>query len=120
MGVVDDPSGDSDPCSLNTLVAFELSPNPTPDFDVDGDVDGRDFLAWQRGFGTSIGAILSNGDADRDGDVDTEDLAVWSAAYGSASAAATMVPEPAAISAIVLASLAGIVGRRSRYIVSVA
>jgi hypothetical protein len=52
------------------------------DFDGDGDVDGRDFLVWQRGYGRTAGATYSDGDATRDGDVDGKDLAVWQATYG--------------------------------------
>ena len=40
----------------------------SPDFDSDGDVDGADFLTWQRGFGGP--GTLATGDADADGDVD--------------------------------------------------
>ena len=53
------------------------------DFDADGDVDGRDFLVWQRGGSPSP---LSTGD-----------LAVWQANYGSgplALGAAQAIPEP--------------------------
>jgi predicted outer membrane repeat protein len=52
------------------------------DFDHDGDVDGRDFLIWQRGFGKT-NPQHSDGDADFDGDVDGDDLACWQAHYGS-------------------------------------
>jgi hypothetical protein len=38
--------------------------------DADGDVDGRDFLIWQRNVGAS-------GDFDNDGDVDGRDFLVW-------------------------------------------
>ena len=49
------------------------------DFDEDGDVDGRDFLVWQRN--PSVG-----------------DLADWQANYGvSSSAASVAVPEPSVI-----------------------
>lgn len=44
------------------------------DFDEDGDVDGRDFLTWQRNLGTLLGAAHGEGDADGDGDVDSDDL----------------------------------------------
>ena len=47
------------------------------DFDGDLDVDGADFLAWQRGFGTSSGATKAMGDSDGDGDVDAADLGNW-------------------------------------------
>ncbi len=57
------------------------------DFDLDGDVDGSDFLAWQRGNSPNP---LSAGD-----------LAIWRSARGNSSAAVaaisatTAVPEPA-------------------------
>ncbi|MCH8840516.1 MAG: hypothetical protein IH831_07530, partial [Planctomycetes bacterium] len=44
------------------------------DFDEDGDVDGKDFLTWQRGLGILLGAAHGDGDADGDGDVDLADL----------------------------------------------
>ena len=46
------------------------------DFDDDGDVDGRDFLIWQR---TSIvqSAMAAPGDANHDGFVNDQDLAIW-------------------------------------------
>jgi len=74
------------------------------DFDDDNDVDGQDFLAWQRGLGTP-GANNSQGDADGDGDVDAQDLVAWQALYGTNSAvsAVTTVPEPSAVSLFGLA-----------------
>ena len=59
------------------------------DFDVDGDVDGNDFLVWQRGAATPA------------------DLALWQGNYGApnSSAAAGAVPEP---TSILLLSFAGI------------
>jgi CSLREA domain-containing protein len=56
------------------------------DFDGDGDVDGRDFLAWQRGYGQTLGATSSDGDAMTDGDVDGLDLVVWQEMYGTTNA----------------------------------
>jgi hypothetical protein len=80
-----------------------FTPDTFADFDVDGDVDGRDFLVWQRGYGLTGTATLSDGDADFDGDVDGADLAHWQSAYGSATflhaasqAAGQSVPEPTA------------------------
>jgi hypothetical protein len=51
------------------------------DFDGDGDVDGRDFLAWQRVDKTTAG------------------LATWQASYnnGNLKAFAAAVPEPTAL-----------------------
>jgi hypothetical protein len=71
---------------------------PTADFDGDGDVDGADFLVWQRGVGRTIDAAHGEGDADHDGDVDAADLAVWRTAFGAgAAASAAAVPEPSAL-----------------------
>ena len=54
------------------------------DFDADGDVDGVDFLAWQRGFGTQFDAVAADGDATGDGAVRAGDLAAWQSMYGEA------------------------------------
>jgi hypothetical protein len=63
--------------------AFEFQ-FQSADFDLDGDVDGRDFLAWQRGFGTPAPtAVKSQGDSDNDLDVDGADLGVWQGQYGT-------------------------------------
>ncbi len=66
------------------------------DFDSNGDIDGRDFLAWQRGFGTTVGALQEQGDANGDGAVDTTDLEFWSDQYGSNPSALNtfVIPEP--------------------------
>jgi hypothetical protein len=67
------------------------------DFDVDGDVDGADLLAWQRGLGMQApNAQKNNGDADGDRDVDAADLAEWRA--DASLAAADPVVEAAAAS----------------------
>jgi hypothetical protein len=64
-------------------VTPNTNPNPdgvAGDFDNDGDVDGRDFLIWQRG---ASPAPLS-----------AADLAKWQGAYGALLVAAVSVPEP--------------------------
>lgn len=64
------------------------------DFDSDGDVDGRDFLVWQRN--PSVG-----------------DLADWQANYGAGTlGAATSVPEPASFMVGSLAVFAAMFRRR--------
>jgi len=63
------------------------------DFDIDGDVDGADFLMWQLGFGTIY---------------DADDLADWEANYGAVaplSERSAAVPEP---NSLALLSLGGI------------
>jgi hypothetical protein len=61
--------------------AYESQITPSADFDSDGDVDGSDFLAWQRGFGTS-NAQRADGNSDDDTDTDASDLAGWAVQYG--------------------------------------
>jgi hypothetical protein len=60
--------------------------SPAGDFDVDGDVDGRDFLVWQRG-GSPTPLSLA-------------DRATWQSNYGAVAALAptlTSIPEPSAL-----------------------
>ena len=78
--------------------AVELQ--PSADFDADDDVDGGDFLAWQRGFGaTGAAATKANGNADSDNDVDEDDLAVWKSTFGNPALVAAATP--AAFAALV-------------------
>ena len=71
--------------------AVEVQPQHA-DFNGDGVVNGRDFLAWQRGFGTPAPlASKSDGDADNDQDVDYDDLAAWENAYGALPNVAPLV-----------------------------
>jgi autotransporter-associated beta strand protein len=94
-----------------------LAPNPpvleNADFNGDGQVDGADFLVWQRNATGSGGP--TQGDANGDGSVNATDLAIWKAHFGGTSgvAAAAAVPEPAAAT-LALATLAGLLGVRSR------
>lgn len=71
---------------------------PTGNFDGDHDVDGADFLAWQRNFGLGQGAMLGQGDADGNGAVTGDDLAVWRGQFGGSAdvSLGDPVPEPTA------------------------
>lgn len=63
--------------------AAGITPTLPGDFDEDDDVDGADFLKWQRGFGAPY---------------DAGDLADWKANFGATSiAAAATVPEPTSL-----------------------
>lgn len=69
------------PIQLPTSLTLHVVPSSTPgDFDFDGDVDGRDFLLWQRN--TSVGNLND-----------------WQTNYGfgSLTAASTAVPEPGSL-----------------------
>jgi hypothetical protein len=90
------------------------APTGDADFDADGDIDGADFLIWQRNVGTGGGQSLGN--ADGLGGIDGDDLAIWEAQFGSAVAASQPVPEPATLVLAALGALAcvGFVPRRNR------
>jgi hypothetical protein len=70
---------------------------------ADGDTDGRDFLIWQRSYGTTASAS-SDGDVDgRDflvwqrntgANVGGSDLADWQANYGVGASASSTVLDP--------------------------
>ncbi len=68
------------------------------DADRDGDVDGADFLSWQRGIGKSDGN-WSDGNFNGDNTIDILDLAIWQQNYGSALpwTASQSVPEPTSL-----------------------
>jgi hypothetical protein len=83
--------------------SIKIVPISTPglagDFDGDGDVDGRDFLAWQRG---NSPAPFSAGD-----------LADWQDNYGDgALVTTTAVPEPGALCLMLLAGIGAVAWRR--------
>jgi hypothetical protein len=90
-------------------------PTGNADFDADGDIDGRDFLSWQRGYGIITGASRAEGDANGDGAVNAADLSFWQAQYGINSDelsaltggalqnATLVVPEPTSLGCLCLA-----------------
>jgi hypothetical protein len=61
----------------------EDAPDVSGDFDGDLDVDGRDFLIWQRGGSPSS--------------LSATDLAAWQSNYGAPLVAVTTVPEPSSL-----------------------
>jgi fibronectin-binding autotransporter adhesin len=54
-----------------------FSDNNDPDFDDNNQIDGNDFLIWQRGVGATVGVSNGTGDANIDGKVDDTDLRAW-------------------------------------------
>jgi hypothetical protein len=99
-------------------VSYVTSSGATADFDSDGDVDGADFLTWQRNVGNNSGtAQKSQGDATMDGNVTAADLTVWRQQFGpAATAAAQPIPEPAGaiLSAVGLLSVGAVLRRNRR------
>lgn len=106
-----DPFLGVDNISLSLVDVVIEPPTGNADFDGDGDVDGRDFLIWQRtGLLDDGTGSLADGDANGDGNVDSDDLIVWQDQYGEVPAlsAITSVPEPtsAVLLGMALSSLA--------------
>jgi hypothetical protein len=92
------------------------------DFDLDGDVDGRDFLILQRNSSLLSGARYDQGDADLNGVINNVDLSIWQTAYGFASLAGQTallsntliaVPEPACWMGLLI-GLGGLLPQRLR------
>ncbi len=84
------------------------------DFDDDGDVDGSDYLIWQRGFDS--GTTQPEGDANNTNTVDGEDLAIWRNQYGVVTelGGATNIPEPNTLLLVLLGNAYLLGTRRGR------
>ena len=96
-----------DTSALATTGELSVATGLQGDFDLDNDVDGDDFLIWQRGSGTLAEASVTDGDADLDGDVDSDDLAIWQANYGLVvGASVAAVPEPSSIVLLLIGIIA--------------
>lgn len=93
-----------------------LFDQPSADFDENGEVDGDDFLTWQRNAGKLLNAAHAEGDADGDGDIDKDDLAIFDSSYGVLSSPAignlNAVPEPGALALVVFSSVLLLLSRR--------
>jgi len=85
------------------------APNPTADFDGDGNVDAADLAQWQGDFG-----INGDSDANNDGDSDGADFLAWQRNLGASSlSASAAVPEPSCLLLLVL-GLPILLGRRKK------
>lgn len=104
-------SNTADTWDTQSVPVLVLPDTLVADFDSDMDVDGADFLTWQRGL--VAGTTPLEGDATGDGMVDRFDRAAWEFQYGqqalAVAAASQSIPEPSALAmAIVSALFAGL------------
>jgi hypothetical protein len=102
-------------------VSVLLSPIvESADFNQDSDVDGADFLTWQRNVESTIAAthtlnaIQAEGDANGDGVVNGDDLTVWQEQFGTTPLAISTIPEPSTILLAMLGLASACCYRRSR------
>jgi T5SS/PEP-CTERM-associated repeat protein len=97
--------GQGSPFKPTSVFLSSFQPSTPGDFDVDGDVDGNDFLVWQRGGSPNLG--------------NAADLVAWRVNYGTsgAAAASSAVPESPAATLSIVAATAMLVfsGRRQPY-----
>ena len=95
------------------IAAGSLEPGPADaNFDDDADVDGKDFLAWQAGFGASGTGTPATGDANLDTNVNALDFNIWKNQFGPVPPSFA-VPEPAA-AALAAYAIALTTARRRR------
>jgi autotransporter-associated beta strand protein len=95
-------------------VTTAAMPVDDADFDGDGDIDGADFLTWQRNLGATGTGTLATGDANGDTNVNAADLAVWQTQFATATPVAGSVPEPTCVVMLgsALAALAAVRRRK--------
>lgn len=91
-----------------SLLRSGLTFNVPGDYNGDGEVDAADYTVWRNTLGSTTN-LAANGDdtGDSQGVIDEADYLVWKNNFGAGSAAsvalaATPVPEPASIAALLL------------------
>jgi len=88
------------------------------DYDADGDVDGADFLVWQRELG-STASLAADGSGN--GVVDAADLALWRLSFGAGmiNAPASATPEPSSLVVLIVGAMSiAVVARRQASVTS--
>ena len=88
-----------------------ISPLKVADANLDGVVDGQDFILWNMGKFTSTLA-WNGGDFNGDGVADGQDFILWNANKFTASDGIQRVPEPASWALVLVGLLYVGCGRR--------
>jgi hypothetical protein len=97
---------------VNNILAEGPAVSEDADFDGDDDVDGEDFLIWQRGLG--VGTTQGAGDANASGSVNGDDLAIWRAQFGIPPTTPSVVAIPEPGSAVLAVATLAACGRTLR------
>lgn len=100
-----------------SIDGFHVRPVATfsANFDGDGDVDGDDFLIWQRGLGGTLAqATLARGNANGDSAINDLDLQMWRLQFGKPTSAMNPIPEPSGIGILLGSLWLGILAPRMR------
>lgn len=97
-----------------TIDSLIVAPARLGDANLDGFVDAADLTVWELGYGTSSGALWSDGDFDIDGDVDGDDFLAWQRGFTPVGLSAQTVPEPSGTALVLGCLFAGRMRRRRR------
>lgn len=102
-GPASQPSGERE-FFFNNL-SVEGATEGNADYDDDGDVDGADFLIWQKTLGSATELAA---DGNQDGKVDAADLELWKTQFGASATLSSVgtVPEPVGTTIALSAALA--------------
>lgn len=86
------------------------------DYNGDGLVDGRDLLAWQSAFGSTVVSPYDGADGNGSGMIDGGDILLWQRSLREAGVApaTAWVPEPSSIVLTLLSGAAAVILRRFR------
>ncbi|BBO34904.1 dockerin type I domain-containing protein [Lacipirellula parvula] len=110
------PNGAGPTIAMNVTILPAGPAGLAGDYNGNGSVDGADFLAWQRSFGTAATPAGSGADGNGNGSIDAGDLTVWKEHFGqTTNTPVVSVPEPTAGLLAMCGAAALLRGRRSRF-----
>lgn len=78
--------------SESAAASVRISVGLRGDYDQDADVDGTDFLQWQRELGAAVVPIGNGSDGDGNGTVDQADVVAWQDNFGISEVVLTAIP----------------------------
>ena len=79
--------------SSEVVIRTTATNAPEGDYDRNAQVDGGDFLLWQRTLGAAVVTPGLNADGNQNGVIDGSDLNVWSSRFGSSGSGAPLAQD---------------------------